>query len=174
MVPISYPSLLLLLATSNQTSIDVLDLDLGLLEHQFTNHLGREPPLALRAHRVNEGLVRLLASNPENVVDEGVFLIVNTGDRGKSCLEFVTLRLVIEGRVAALVCGDSRHGEQLCCNGLPVLVRAADVSLLIRTSVLEQIVKHIGLSPWFSIVLAMKKTHADQTLVVDAFTILVL
>ena len=141
-----------------------------MLEHQFTNHYGREPPLALRAHRVNEGLVRLLASNAENVVDEGIFLFVHTSDDGESCLEFVTLRLVIESRVAALVCGDSRHGEQLGRNGLPVLVRAADVSLLFRTSVLEQPVEHIGLSPRFSIVLAMKQTHADQTFVVDACT----
>ena len=137
---------------------------------QLTNLFSIEPSFACRAHRLLPLFVRLLASDAEDIFEHGIFLIIKSSDCREGGLELVALSLVIERRVAACVWSDCSRGEQLGCDGFPVLIRAANVRLLLHASVLEQLIESCGLGSWLFLVRAMEQAHADQHLVVHSFS----
>ena len=148
----------------------MLDFDFRGFVDQLTNLFSIEPSFACRAHNLLPLLVRLLASDAEDIFEHGIFLIFKSSDCREGGLELVALSLVIERRVAACVWSDCSRGEQLGCDGFPVLIRAANVRLLLHASVLEQLIESCGLGSWLFLVRAMEQAHADQHLVVHSFS----
>ena len=140
----------------------------GFFEQPLTDLSGREGPLGLGAHYLNEFLLSHFATNAENVVKQRIFLVINTSDLRKCCAEFFAHLFVVKDGHTASVWGDCSRVEQLGSNRLPVFVVAADVCLRIRFFVLEQFKEDVGLGCWLFFIVAVEQSQANQTLVVHA------